>query len=72
VSWLAVESPSALLLGLAALVSAVGGIVSTVIAARKVHRDERGICEEKLRAIRLEAGQLAEEIYRLKTRREVP
>jgi hypothetical protein len=71
VDLLAVESPSAFLLALAGLVTAVSGIISTIVAARRARDEERQACEEKLRALRLEAGELAEELYRLRRHKEL-
>ena len=57
-------------LGIAGIITAIGGVVSTILAARRARDEERLICEEKLRAIRIKAGVLAEELYELKARRK--
>lgn len=61
---------AAILLGVAAFVTACGGVLSTILSARRARSEERVICEEQLRAIRLEAGDLADQLYRLKTHKE--
>jgi hypothetical protein len=66
----AIEYPSAIVLAIAGLITAIGGILSTVMAAHRARDEERQACEEKLRAVRIEAGELAEQLYRLKTRKE--
>lgn len=66
--FLAEAGLTAILLGVAAVISAVGGVVSTILAARRARADEQVLCEEKLRAVRVEAGALAEELYAMKTR----
>jgi hypothetical protein len=66
---------SASLLGLAAFIAAVGGVLSTVIGARRARRDERDKAEEecvqRLRATRAEAEQLAAELHAIRMRREL-
>jgi hypothetical protein len=59
------------LLGVAGVVAACGGLVSTVLASRRTRDEERVACEEKLRIVRLEAGGLSEQLYDLRKRREV-
>jgi hypothetical protein len=71
VGGITIESPSAFVLALAGLVAAIGGILSTILAAHRARDEERQACEEKLRAIRVEAGALADELYRLKARKDV-
>lgn len=71
-TWLAlsIESPSAVLLGIAACIASLGGILSTVLASHRIRDEERAACEDKLRGMRIEAGQLADELYQLK-RKEI-
>ena len=63
-----IEQPT--LLGIAAILSALGGILSTVWAIRKGRRDERDKeredCRKRLTAARQEAEQLAEALHSLK------
>lgn len=58
------------LLGIAAILSAVGGIASTIIGARRARREERDKaeqeCRERLRSTRKEAEDCAEELHELK------
>lgn len=58
------------LLGVAAIVSAFGGVVSTVVGARRSRRDERAKaeqeCFERLKATRAEAEALARELHEIK------
>lgn len=60
----------ATLLGVAALLSALGGVVSTVWAIRKGRREERDQahqeCLDKLRETRAEAETLANELHQLR------
>lgn len=66
---LAFALPNGFLLGVAGIIAATGGLVSTILAARRAKEEERAACEDKLRSIRLEAGVLAEELYMIKTHR---
>jgi len=54
------------LLGIAAILSATGGIISTIWAIRKDRKSERDDCREKLRDVRAEAEKYAEELHRMK------
>jgi uncharacterized membrane protein (DUF106 family) len=58
------------LLGVAAIVSALGGVVSTILAHRSAKKEAKRKadeeCLERLRATRVEAEQLAEELHRMK------
>lgn len=56
------------LLGIAALLSAVGGVASTIMALRKSHDEEHEACLERLKEARTEAEKMAEEIHTLKMR----
>jgi hypothetical protein len=58
------------LLGIAGIIAASGGLVSTVLGSRRARDEERVACEDKLRAIRSEAGLLSDELYQMKTRRQ--
>jgi hypothetical protein len=61
-----IDEPS--LLGLAAVVSALGGIASTIMAIRKSRSEEEQECLERLKETRVEAERLAEELHELKMR----
>jgi hypothetical protein len=56
------------LLGLAAIVSAVGGIASTIMALRKSHDEEYQAALTRLRECREESERLATELHELKMR----
>jgi len=62
---LAVET-GATLLGVAAVLSAVGGIASTIMALRRSHDEEHIACLEQLKHTRAEAEQLAAELHKIK------
>lgn len=70
---IALDQPT--LLGLAAVIAAVGGILSTLIGARKARREERDKaeqeCLERLKASRKEAEEAMAELHQLKMRREL-
>ena len=54
------------LLGIAAIVSALGGVVSTILALRKSRGEEHEHCLEQLRAARAESERLAHELHELR------
>ena len=54
------------LLGLAAIISAVGGIFSTVAALRQSHREVHVQTRDELRKCRAECEQYAKELHELK------
>lgn len=54
------------LLGLAALITALGGIASTIMALRKSRSEEFKEMEQNLKESRTEVERLAEENHRLK------
>jgi hypothetical protein len=58
------------LLGVAAIISAVGGIAATILAHRSAKKEERrkaeDECRERLRSTRDESERLAEELHRIK------
>jgi hypothetical protein len=56
----------ATLLGVAALISALGGIVSTIFALRKSHDEEFAACLERLKETRAESEAYAAELHELK------
>jgi len=58
------------LLGLAAIVSAIGGIVSTVLALRKNRSEEHEACLKHLKEARAEGERLAAELHDLKMHNE--
>lgn len=55
-----------LLLALAAFVTAIGGIASTIAALRSRRSEEHEECLESLKEVRAEAEQLAKELHELK------
>lgn len=63
---LAVNVDQPTLLGLAALVSAIGGIASTILALRKSRSEEHVQCLEQLKETREEAERLAAELHQMK------
>lgn len=54
------------LLGVAAIVSAMGGIASTIMALRKSHDEEHEACLERLKEARAELEQVTAELHRLR------
>jgi uncharacterized membrane protein len=62
------------LIGLAALIAAIGGIISTIVGVRKARRDERAKAEEeclqRLKEARKESEDLAAELHQLRMRHE--
>ena len=58
----------ATLLGVAAILSAVGGVVSIVWSIKKDRKAEREDCYQKLTVAREEAEKLAEELHKVKMR----
>jgi len=60
----------ALLLGLAAVITAVGGVVSTILASKKARREEKIKNEEdclgRLKAARAESEGAMSELHRIK------
>jgi hypothetical protein len=59
----------ATLLGIAAIVSAVGGCISTILALRKTRDEEHEACLERLKAARAEGERLADEVHSERMRR---
>ena len=59
----------ATLLGVASIVSAVGGAASTIWAIRKGRREEQEECHKLLRESRAEVEALASELHQLKMER---
>jgi hypothetical protein len=62
----ALDSPT--LLGLAAAISALGGLFSTIMAMRKDRSEEHEKCLERLREARTESESLAKELHERKMR----
>jgi hypothetical protein len=58
------------LLGLAAAISAFGGLISTVLALRKSRSEEHEECLKHLRDARAESERLAQELHNLKMSHE--
>lgn len=58
----------ATLLGIAAIVSALGGIASTIMALRKSHDEEHEACLERLKQARADSERMAQELHDLKMR----
>lgn len=61
---MSIDDPT--LLGLAAVVSAIGGIGSTVLALRKHRDEEHEACLQRLKEARTEAEKLAKELHELR------
>ena len=63
----------ATLLGIAAVLSALGGVISTVWAIRKGKREERDRaeedCLERLKVARKEAEESADELHKIRMRK---
>lgn len=59
---------AALLLGIAALVSAVGGFISTILALRKTRSEDEQLCLERLKKAREEAETAAAELHERRMR----
>jgi hypothetical protein len=51
------------LLGIAALLTAFGGVISTIMAFRKSRSDDEQACLERLKEARAEAERLAAELH---------
>jgi hypothetical protein len=60
----------ATLLGIAAVLTAIGGLASTILALRKNRSEEHETCLLHLKEAREESERLAEELHRLKMERE--
>lgn len=58
----------ATLLGVAAIVSALGGIISTILALRKSYSEEHEACLERLKVARADAEKYAAELHELRMR----
>jgi len=58
------------LLGIAACISAIGGVTTTILGSRRARREERDKseeeCRERLKAARKEAEEAAFELHRRK------
>jgi len=58
------------LLGIAALITALGSVISSILGVRKARRDERAKaeqeCIERLRDTRAESEKLAQELHELR------
>jgi hypothetical protein len=59
-----VDQPT--LLGLAAIISALGGLISTVLALRKSRTEEHEECLKRLKETRAESERLAKELHELR------
>jgi hypothetical protein len=57
------------LLGIAACISALGGVLTTIWAHRKSKKEEQEECHKRLRETREESEALAEELHSLKMSR---
>jgi hypothetical protein len=60
----AIDQPT--LLGLAALVTATGGIASTIMALRRSRSEDHEACLEHLREARAEAEEYSAELHKVK------
>jgi hypothetical protein len=58
--------PSAFVLAIAGLISAIGGLISTIMAARRARSEERVVCEDRVRSLREENNRLSDEVYALR------
>lgn len=58
----------ATLLGVAAILSAMGGVISTIMAMRKSYAEEHDQCLERLKTAREDAERLAAELHELRMR----
>lgn len=56
------------LLGIAAIVSAVGGCASTILAIRKARDEETEKCVQQLKECRAESERLASELHEIRMR----
>jgi len=68
-TWLpiAIEFPNQpTLLGLAAMVTAIGGCASSILAIRKARSEEEQQCLDRLKEARAESERLAQELHELK------
>jgi hypothetical protein len=63
-----VNVPAPTLLGIAALISAIGGLISTILALRKHQSEEHEQCLKQLKEARIESEGLAKELHELKMR----
>jgi hypothetical protein len=64
----AIDFSNPTLLGLAALMTAVGGIASTIAAIRKARSEEEEKCLERLKEARAEAEAASAELHERKMR----
>lgn len=64
----AIDFNSPTLLGVAAVMTAVGGIASTIMAIRKGRSEEEQQLVERLKETRAEAERLAKELHDIKMR----
>jgi hypothetical protein len=60
---------NATLLGVAALVSACGGIISTIVGVRQGKKSGAEECQEKLRAVEREAEELSDQLHEQRMKR---
>lgn len=63
---LAITLDNPTLLGIAAVISAVGGIASTIAALRKSRSEDEQLCLERLKKAREEAETAAAELHERK------
>ena len=70
--WVLAVEQGATLLGVAAIISALGGLVSTIIALRKGRTEDHEKCIKNLQETRAEAERLAAELHEIKMGRRAP
>jgi len=58
------------LIGIAAFITAIGGVASTIMALRKSNSEDHQQCIENLKACREESEKLAAELHKLRMERE--
>ena len=63
-----VDQPT--LLGIAAIISALGGLASTIFALRKSRTEEHEHALEQLKECRAESERLAKELHELRMKHE--
>lgn len=67
---LALSTDQPTLLGIAAFLTAIGGVASTIMAIRKSRSEEHEKCLEQLKEARAEAEALAKELHERKMKDE--
>jgi hypothetical protein len=68
-TWTMALGDQATLLGAAAVITAMGGVASTIMALRKNRSEDHEACLQHLKEARAEAERYAEELHALKMER---